>query len=88
MKTVLAALALSAALTGVARASEAPTLDVGVYSGEHVDLLDAAWIGRYGQVCVHGPIWLRACHATNRPGAWIPGHWNPMRTRFVPGHYA
>lgn len=88
MKSVLFAAAISLVALGAAKAAEPSLLEQELYTGETMQVTNAYWIGRYGQRCYHGPVWFRACHGTNHPGTWIPGHWNPMRTRYIPGHYA
>ncbi|RVU14023.1 hypothetical protein [Methylobacterium oryzihabitans] len=89
MKSVMIAGLLTLGLAGSASAAGL-RLDDGVYDPgrDAPQTVAAAWIGRYGQVCVPGPVWLPACHATDTPGVYIPGHWNPMHTQWIPGHYS
>ncbi|MEH3144112.1 MAG: hypothetical protein PGN34_01885 [Methylobacterium frigidaeris] len=89
MKSVTIAGLLALGFAGSACAAGLP-IDGGVYDPgrDAPRTVATAWIGRYGQVCEHGPVWIPACHATNTPGVYIPGHWNPMRTRWIPGRYA
>lgn len=87
MKSLIAAAALTSALIGTAHAGPAIPMDAGLTPQGPVALTTVAWVGRYGQICRHGPVWIPACHATNRPVGYMRGHWNATGTRFIPGRY-
>ncbi|MHC2086711.1 hypothetical protein [Methylobacterium sp. CM6244] len=91
MKVFIGAAIIAATMISAADAAEMPlsatvnSVDEAASVGDLVTR--TAWVGRYGQICRHGPVWIASCHATNQPGPYIPGHWNPMRTRWIPGYY-
>lgn len=87
MKYPLFASIASIAFMGTAYAAPIAALDMSVTTNNHSALTDVAWVGRYGQLCFHGPVWIPACHATDMPVGYIQGHWNPTGTRFIPGRY-
>lgn len=92
MKMLVSAAIIAATMITAADAAEMPVnaaIDYGDAAGSASGLLTkTAWVGRYGQICRHGPVWIASCHASDQAGPYIPGHWNPMRTRWIPGHYS
>ncbi|WP_027171357.1 hypothetical protein [Methylobacterium sp. 10] len=91
MKMLMSAAIIVSAMITAADAAEMPvtnTINSVNDTSSVSDLITkVAWVGRYGQLCSHGPVWMASCHGSDRPGPYIQGHWNPMRTRWIPGHY-
>jgi len=87
MKSIIVAAALSIVSVGAANAAPAIAMDRTFVTTDQAVVTNVAWLSRYGKLCYHGPVWIPACHATNRPVGYMRGHWNAMGTRFIPGRY-
>ncbi len=62
MKCVTLAALLCTGVMGAAQAAPAIPVNAGLATQAQPAMTDVAWLSRYGKLCFHGPVWIRACH--------------------------
>jgi opacity protein-like surface antigen len=62
MKSLTLAALVCAGIMGAAQAAPAIPVNAGLNAQTQPPVIDVAWLSRYGKLCFHGPVWIRACH--------------------------